>query len=67
MPTNYFVGNGKKALVRTFGAFDSRFLAADLVETNRRRSKNDMEYELLGTDAFKEDRSRPTPMKCTRP
>jgi hypothetical protein len=29
---------------------------ADLVETNRRRSKNDMEYELLDTGAFNEDR-----------
>jgi hypothetical protein len=29
---------------------------ADLVETNRRRSKNDMEYELLDTGVFKEDR-----------
>lgn len=29
---------------------------ADLVETNRRRSKNDMEYELLDTGIFKEDR-----------
>ena len=27
MPSNYFVGYGKKTLVRTFGAFDSRFLA----------------------------------------
>ena len=27
VPTNYFVGNGKKVLVRTFGALDSRFLA----------------------------------------
>ena len=29
---------------------------ADLVETNRRRSKNDLEYELLDTGVFKEDR-----------
>ena len=29
---------------------------ADLVETNRRRTKNDMEYELLDTGVFKEDR-----------
>jgi Mannosylglycerate hydrolase MGH1-like glycoside hydrolase domain len=29
---------------------------ADLVETNRRRSKNDMEYELLDTGVFKDDR-----------
>ncbi len=29
---------------------------ADLVETNRRRSKDDMEYELLDTGVFKEDR-----------
>src|SRR6201987_2170332 len=29
---------------------------ADLVETNRRRSKNDMEYELLDTGIFKDDR-----------
>jgi hypothetical protein len=29
---------------------------ADLVETNRRRSKNEMEYELLDTGVFKEDR-----------
>ena len=29
---------------------------ADLVETNRRRSKNDMEYELLDTGVFNEDR-----------
>jgi Mannosylglycerate hydrolase MGH1-like glycoside hydrolase domain len=28
---------------------------ADLVETNRRRSKNDMEYELLDTGVFKDD------------
>jgi hypothetical protein len=29
---------------------------ADLVETNRSRSKSDMEYELLDTGVFKEDR-----------
>jgi len=29
---------------------------ADLVETNRRRSKNDMEYELLDTGVFNDDR-----------
>ena len=29
---------------------------ADLVETNRRRSKNEMEYELLDTGVFNEDR-----------
>src|SRR5713226_6125346 len=29
---------------------------ADLVETNRRRTKNDMEYELLDTGVFNEDR-----------
>jgi len=29
---------------------------ADLVETNRRRSKNDLEYELLDTGVFNEDR-----------
>jgi hypothetical protein len=29
---------------------------ADLVETNRRRSKNDIEYELLDTGVFKDDR-----------
>ena len=29
---------------------------ADLVETNRRRSKNEMEYELLDTGVFKDDR-----------
>jgi Mannosylglycerate hydrolase MGH1-like glycoside hydrolase domain len=29
---------------------------ADLVETNRRRSKNDMEYELLDTGVFDDDR-----------
>jgi hypothetical protein len=29
---------------------------ADLVETNRRRSKNDMEYELIDTGVFKDDR-----------
>ena len=28
----------------------------DLVETNRRRSRNEMEYELLDTGAFKDDR-----------
>ena len=28
----------------------------DLVETNRRRSKDEMEYELLDTGVFKEDR-----------
>jgi hypothetical protein len=32
------------------------FPYADLVETNRRRTKNDMEYELLDTGVFKEDR-----------
>jgi hypothetical protein len=32
------------------------FPYADLVETNRRRSKNDMEYELLDTGVFNEDR-----------
>src|SRR6201981_1491270 len=29
---------------------------ADLVETNRRRTKDDMEYELLDTDVFNKDR-----------
>jgi hypothetical protein len=29
---------------------------ADLVETNRRRSRNEMEYELLDTDVFNDDR-----------
>jgi hypothetical protein len=29
---------------------------ADLVETNRRRSRNEMEYELLDTGVFKDDR-----------
>ncbi len=29
---------------------------ADLVETNRRRSRNDMEYELLDTGIFDQDR-----------
>jgi hypothetical protein len=29
---------------------------ADLLETNRRRSRNDMEYELLDTGVFKDDR-----------
>jgi hypothetical protein len=29
---------------------------SDLVETNRRRSKNDMEYKLLDTGVFKDDR-----------
>ena len=29
---------------------------ADLVETNRRRNRNEMEYELLDTGVFKEDR-----------
>src|SRR5208283_4062898 len=29
---------------------------ADLVETNRRRSRNEMEYELLDTGVFNEDR-----------
>ncbi|HSB16426.1 MAG TPA: hypothetical protein VLE22_18390, partial [Bryobacteraceae bacterium] len=29
---------------------------ADLVETNRRRTRNDMEYELLDTGVFKDDR-----------
>ena len=29
---------------------------ADLVETNRRRSRNEIEYELLDTGVFKEDR-----------
>jgi hypothetical protein len=32
------------------------FPYSDLVETNRRLSKNDMEYELLDTGAFKDDR-----------
>ncbi len=32
------------------------FPYADLVETNCRRSKNDMEYELLDTGVFKDDR-----------
>ena len=32
------------------------FPYADLVETNRRRTKNDMEYELLDTGVFKDDR-----------
>ena len=32
------------------------FPYADLVETNRRRSKDDMEYELLDTGVFKDDR-----------
>jgi hypothetical protein len=32
------------------------FPYADLVEANRRRSKNDVEYELLDTGVFKDDR-----------
>src|SRR6478609_6909940 len=32
------------------------FPYSDLVETNRRRSKNDMEYELLDTGVFKDNR-----------
>ncbi len=32
------------------------FPYADLVETNRKRTKNDMEYELLDTGIFKDDR-----------
>jgi hypothetical protein len=32
------------------------FPYTDLVETNRRRSKNDMEYELLDTGVFKDNR-----------
>jgi hypothetical protein len=32
------------------------FPYADLVETNRRRSRNEMEYELLDTGVFQEDR-----------
>ena len=32
------------------------FPYSDLVHTNRRRSKNDMEYELLDTGVFKDDR-----------
>jgi hypothetical protein len=32
------------------------FPYADLVETNRRRSRNDFEYELLDTGVFKDDR-----------
>ncbi len=32
------------------------FPYTDLVETNRRRSKNEMEYELLDTGVFKDDR-----------
>jgi hypothetical protein len=34
----------------------AEFPYADLVETNRRRSKDDMEYELLDTGVFKDDR-----------
>ncbi len=34
----------------------SAYPYADLVETNRRRSKNDMEYELLDTGVFNDDR-----------
>ncbi len=34
----------------------AEFPYADLVETNRHRSKNDMEYELLDTGVFKDDR-----------
>ena len=34
----------------------SAFPYADLVETNRRRNRNDMEYELLDTGIFNEDR-----------
>ena len=34
----------------------SAFPYADLVETNRRRNRNDMEYELLDTGVFNEDR-----------
>jgi len=30
---------------------------ADLIETNRRRGRNDWEYELLDTGVFKDDRS----------
>ena len=32
------------------------FPYSDLVETNRRRNRNDMEYELLDTGVFKDDR-----------
>ena len=32
------------------------FPYADLVETNRRRNRNEMEYELLDTGVFKDDR-----------
>ena len=32
------------------------FPYADLVETNRRRTRNEMEYELLDTGVFKDDR-----------
>jgi hypothetical protein len=34
----------------------SAFPYADLLETNRRRNRNDMEYELLDTGVFNEDR-----------
>ncbi len=34
----------------------SAFPYADLVETNRNRTRNDMEYELLDTGVFKDDR-----------
>ncbi|MGO9266554.1 MAG: MGH1-like glycoside hydrolase domain-containing protein [Candidatus Binataceae bacterium] len=34
----------------------SAYPYADLVETNRRRSRNEMEYELLDTGVFNEDR-----------
>ena len=30
---------------------------ADLVETNRKRSRNEFEYELLDTGVFEQDRS----------
>ena len=32
------------------------FPYGDLVETNRRRNRNDMEYELLDTGVFQDDR-----------
>jgi hypothetical protein len=36
--------------------YPQAFPYADLVETNRRRSRNEMEYELLDTGVFNEDR-----------
>jgi hypothetical protein len=51
---------GAHLLAACFFAFalypQAAFPYADLLETNRRRDRNDMEYELLDTGVFKDDR-----------